>query len=66
MAILDIGRVMFGEELDLPRGSPESVVFLEGGQQHLADEPWHLASRCLHRQDDADRLDHGGVVRQAA
>ena len=38
-------------------------MFLEGGQQHLANEAWHLALlRCLHREDDADRFDRGGVV----
>jgi hypothetical protein len=30
---------MFGKELDLARGSLEPIMFLEGRQQHLADEP---------------------------
>src|SRR5579864_8652417 len=37
-AVLDIGRVMFGKKLDLTRGPFEAVMFLEGGEQHLANE----------------------------
>lgn len=62
-AMFDIRRAMFGKELDLGRGSLESVMFLEGRQRHLADKAWHLALLGrLHRQHDPDRLDQGDVV----
>src|SRR3984893_19031759 len=56
-AVLDIGGIVFGKELDLRRSALEAVMLLESGKQDLADKAGHLALlRRLHRQDDADRL----------
>ena len=38
-AVLDIGSVVLGEELDFARRALEAVMLFEGRQQNLADQP---------------------------
>src|SRR5271156_3813864 len=61
--MLNVRGIVLSEEFDLRRGASEAVVRLEGGKQHLADQPWHLAFlRALHRQHDSDRFGGDGMV----
>jgi hypothetical protein len=62
-AVLDVGGVVFGEELDLRRVAFETIMIFKSGQQDFADQPRHLALLGrLHRQDDADRLVGGRLI----
>src|ERR1700732_3950450 len=62
-AVLDIGSVVLGEELDLGRAALQPIMLFKGGEKDLADEAGHLAFlRRLHRQDDADQLPRGRMV----